>query len=183
MRCDRLTLGLLTLATTVLATACAPAPTDAAANVPAPRPAASVPATVTPTPTPAPAPAAASEPAAIAQTLPRSGTFASGEHATAGGVTLVTTGGQSKLVFDAAFTTANGPDLVVVLHRSATLLQETSPPAYPLNEGDYVVIAPLAATNGTQEYLIPAEVNVDAFQAVAVWCQAFNATFGAAALR
>jgi hypothetical protein len=87
------------------------------------------------------------------------------------------------LVFDEAFSTSDGPDLVVVLHRSANLVAESTPPAYPLNEADYVVIAPLTSTTGTQEYVIPAEIDLSAFESVAIWCQAFNATFGAATLQ
>ena len=90
-------------------------------------------------------------------------------------------GGQT-LRFDERFSTSDGPDLVVILHRSATILEDTTPPAYPLVEGDYVVLAPLAATNGAQEYVIPANVDPEDYQSVAVWCQAFNATFGAAVL-
>ncbi len=116
-------------------------------------------------------------------TTTRQGMFASAEHATTGNVELISQDGQATLVFDETFATSNGPDLVVVLHRSANLIAETTPPAYPLNKEDYVVIAPLTATNGRQEYAVPAEIDLTAFEAVAVWCQQFNATFGAAPLQ
>ncbi len=118
-----------------------------------------------------------------ASSAARQGVFASAEHATTGNVELISQDGQSTLVFDENFATSNGPNLVVVLHRSADPIAETTPPAYPLNEADYVVIAPLTATNGRQEYAVPAEIDPTAFESVAVWCQQFNATFGAAPLQ
>ncbi|WP_272064996.1 DM13 domain-containing protein [Oscillatoria sp. CS-180] len=117
------------------------------------------------------------------EAIARTGLFESAEHETSGAAELISEEGQQTLRFDASFSTSNGPDLVVVLHRSADLIEETTPPAYPLNEADYVVIAPLSSTTGVQEYVIPAEINVEAFEAVAIWCQEFNATFGAAPLQ
>ena len=165
MLTSRLTLGLLTLVATVLATACTPS--TPVSTEPEPTPTASTQAEATPT-TPA---------------TPEPETPDATEHETLGRVDLVSDNGQSKLVFDEAFSTSDGPDLVVVLHRSANVVAESTPPAYPLNEADYVVIAPLSSITGTQEYVIPAEIDLSAFESVAIWCQAFNATFGAATLQ
>ena len=180
--------GMVALATVLLTTACT-----------APKPEATVDSQPETTETTQPAPpeediatevTAPPEPTEAVPTettatsaVSRSGAFASGEHATQGAVTLVSEAGTQTLTFDDAFATSSGPDLVVVLHRSATVLADTTPPAYPLVESDYVVLAPLATTNGTQEYTIPADVNIEEYQSVAIWCQAFNATFGAAALQ
>ncbi|MGF1460759.1 MAG: DM13 domain-containing protein [Leptolyngbyaceae cyanobacterium] len=123
------------------------------------------------------------EPESAVTTVARTGTFASAEHETTGRAELVSTNGQQTLKFDGAFATSDGPDLVVVLHRSANVIGESTPPAYPLNEADYVVIAPLMAISGAQEYVVPAEIDLTEFESVAVWCQAFNATFGAATLQ
>jgi hypothetical protein len=171
---NRLSMSLLTLTTMVMTVACTPAETNATSNTAtqtAPTEAVS-----TPAPEPS-APEVAQAPAS------RTGTLASGEHETVGGVTLATRNGQQVLTFDGSFATDNGPDLVVVLHRSGNVLQGTNPPAYALNEGDYVVIAPLKSATGNQEYVLPANVNAADFQSVAVWCRQFNATFGAAALQ
>lgn len=109
--------------------------------------------------------------------------FASAEHETTGNVELTNQDGQTPLVFDETFATSDGPDLVVVLHRSANLIAESTPPAYPIEADDYVVIAPLTAIDGRQEYIVPAEIDLAEFESVAVWCQQFNATFGAAPLQ
>lgn len=122
---------------------------------------------------------------AMAATLAtvRSGSFASGEHPTQGTVRLVNQDGKAFLELDQGFKTSNlGPDLVVILHRSSDVLGSTQPPAYPLKEGDYILLAPLQKFSGTQRYAIPAAVNLSEYQSAVIWCRKFNATFGAAKL-
>ena len=73
-----------------------------------------------------------------------SGTFVSGEHETKGTARIITENGKRYLELGEDFTTFNmGPDLVVILHRSEDVIGSTVPPAYPLKEGDYVLVAPL----------------------------------------
>ncbi|MCT0219291.1 DM13 domain-containing protein [Synechococcus sp. CS-1329] len=116
--------------------------------------------------------------------LIRSGPFVSGEHPTTGGAQLVKQNNQNRLELNQVFATStSGPDLVVVLHRSADVISTTTPPAYPINEGDYVLLAPLESYEGAQSYPIPANINLDEFQSVAIWCRRFNATFGSATLK
>jgi Electron transfer DM13 len=114
----------------------------------------------------------------------RSGAFVDGEHPTQGLARIVQNGAQQILELDAAFqTSTSGPDLVVVLHRSPDVIGSTVPPAYPIKEGDYVLIAPLKAYSGAQSYVIPATIQSDNFASAAIWCRKFNATFGAARLQ
>lgn len=114
----------------------------------------------------------------------RSGTFVDGEHPTQGNVRIIKQNNQRLLELDKTFTTStSGPDLVVILHRLADVIGSTTPPAYPIKEGDYVLLAPLKSYNGTQSYLIPASLNLDDFKSAAIWCRRFNATFGAATLK
>jgi hypothetical protein len=113
----------------------------------------------------------------------RSGTFVSGEHATQGTVRILTQNGKHSLELDQAFKTSEmGPDLVVILHRSANVIGSTKPPAYSLKKGDYTIIAPLKKFSGAQSYSIPQTIKLDNYQSVAIWCRKFNATFGAAKL-
>ncbi|MFM7425133.1 MAG: DM13 domain-containing protein [Elainella sp.] len=147
-----------------------------------PSPASDRPAIVTPAPS--------SNPSALADAmqpgnrLAKTGTLMSGEHPTQGTVRLVTENNQSWIELGPDFATSElGPDLVVILHRSADVLGSTQPPAYPINEGDYVVIAPLQAFNGAQRYAIPANVNLADYQSAGIWCRRFNAMFGSATLR
>ncbi|ATS19626.1 hypothetical protein BRW62_10985 [Parathermosynechococcus lividus PCC 6715] len=114
----------------------------------------------------------------------KSGNFMSGEHPTSGIAKIFNNSGQLVLELDQSFETSPmGPDLVVVLHRSENVLGSTTPPAFPLREGDYVILAELQSFSGDQRYDIPATVNLDEYRSVAIWCRRFNATFGAAALQ
>ncbi len=178
MMISRLSLSFLTLAATVLAVACTPSQTASTETD-----AATAEAAQTEETAPLSNPVTATTADAQEASSTRIGMFAAAEHETTGGVELITQDGQATLMFDETFATSDGPDLVVVLHRSANLIAESTPPAYPIAEEDYVVIAPLTAINGGQEYVIPAEIDLNEFESVAIWCQQFNATFGAAPLQ
>lgn len=115
----------------------------------------------------------------------RSGTFVDGEHPTSGTVRIVEKDGKKHILeLDSAFkTSTTGPDLVVILHRLPDVIGSTKPPAYPINEDDYVILAPLQKYSGAQSYQIPKNINLKEFQSAAIWCRKFNATFGAAKLQ
>ena len=118
-----------------------------------------------------------------AETIVKSGTLEAGEHDTQGIVQIVTQAGRSFLKLDQSFKTSDqGPDLVVILHRSPNILSSTKPPSYSLKAGDYVVLAPLQKFSGGQQYAIPDSINLANYQSAAIWCRKFNATFGAAKL-
>lgn len=112
----------------------------------------------------------------------KTGSFASAGHPTTGGVQVVNRNGQKYLVFNNNFKTDNGPALYVILHKSNNLIASTKASEYKIKEGDYVTLTRLQKTNGTQEYLIPNNVDLDDYKSVAVWCEKFNVTFGAATL-
>ncbi|MEB3280646.1 MAG: DM13 domain-containing protein [Lyngbya sp.] len=115
--------------------------------------------------------------------LVSSGTFVSGEHETKGTARIINENGKRFLELGNDFSTFNmGPDLVVILHRSEDVIGSTEPPAYPLNEGDYVILAPLKEFSGTQRYEIPDNINLQDYPSAGIWCRRFNATFGAARL-
>jgi Electron transfer DM13 len=119
---------------------------------------------------------------AAAVTL-KSGTFVRGEQATRGGASIVTKNGRSFLQLDSGFkTSSQGPDLVVVLHRSGNVLGTTQAPNYALKGGDYIVLSRLKKYSGAQTYAIPANINLANYRSAAVWCRKFNATFGVARL-
>lgn len=174
-------LGLLAL----LTVGCATSPTNPPSAETAPDAETSAPVVETEPETETSAPASGEEPAEVAQseaTVLRMGTFVDGEHPTQGMVQIVERDGDRILEFGEDFQTDSGPDLFVVLHRSADVIGESTPPAFPINEGDYVLLEPLKNVAGTQQYVIPADINIDDYQSVTIWCRQFNATFGAAAL-
>ncbi|MDJ0736065.1 MAG: DM13 domain-containing protein [Nostocaceae cyanobacterium] len=113
----------------------------------------------------------------VASSISQSGQFRDGEHPTRGMVKIITENGQRYLEFDSNFKTDSGPDLFVILHNSQTV------PTYNIKEKDYLSIARLKKTSGTQRYAIPNNVDLTKFSSVAVWCRKFNATFGYAPLQ
>lgn len=113
----------------------------------------------------------------------KSGQFVDGEHPTSGTVNLVKKEDGYYLEFAGDFRSDSGPDLTVILHRSADVIGETSAPAHAIAEADYAFIGELQTTNGTQTYKIPENIEVSQYQSVAIWCRRFNATFGSAALQ
>lgn len=119
----------------------------------------------------------------VNQDAVKSGTFVSGEHPTSGTARIVSQNGKPILELDQAFKTSEmGPDLVVILHRSENVLGTTKPPAYPIQQSDYVILAPLKEFSGAQSYPIPDTINLTDYKSVGIWCRKFNATFGVAAL-
>lgn len=129
-------------------------------------------------------PASSSSTAQLTEEMPLgSGRFVEGEHPTNGAVRIVKRSNQRILRLDSDFSTStSGPDLFVVLHRSPDVIGSTTPPDFPLREGDYIVLAPLKKYQGAQSYVIPDHINLRGFRSVAIWCRRFNATFGSAAL-
>ncbi len=112
----------------------------------------------------------------VASSVSQTGQFRNGEHPTKGMVKMVTENGQRYLEFDNNFKTDNGPDLFVILHNSPKV------PTYGVKEQDYVSIARLKKTSGTQRYAIPNNIDLAKFASVAIWCRQFNTTFGYAPL-
>ena len=109
------------------------------------------------------------------------GTFVAGEVPTEGTAQIITKNGDRYLELDSSFKTSNqGPDLFVILHRSDDVLGSTEPPAYPLQEQDYVILGALQEFSGAQRYSIPENVNLDDYKSAVIWCRQFNATFGVA---
>ncbi|MGJ3252480.1 MAG: DM13 domain-containing protein [Elainellaceae cyanobacterium] len=124
----------------------------------------------------------ASEPSSeSSQPLP-TGSFVSGEHPTQGAVSIIEENGQRYVEFANDFQTDSGPDLFVILHQSEDVIGSTLPPAHPIEEGDYITLAPLQTVSGSQRYPVPETVNLDDYRSVAIWCRQFNATFGAASI-
>jgi hypothetical protein len=104
------------------------------------------------------------------------GSFQAAEHPTKGNARIIQEGGRNYLEFDQSFRSDSGPDLFVILYRDGTV------PKSGIRESDYVNIAPLKSTSGSQRYLVPERVNLADYKSVAIWCRQFNATFGFAPL-
>ncbi|MGD1854759.1 MAG: DM13 domain-containing protein [Leptolyngbyaceae cyanobacterium] len=110
---------------------------------------------------------------AAAKTLLTSGQFVTVDqsHATTGTARIVEKNGQRILEFDGAFDTARGPAVQVVLYKGDTV-------PVNLDEADYVSIGDLKSFEGSQSYVLPADVDYSEYGSVAIWCAEFNVTFG-----
>ncbi len=112
--------------------------------------------------------------ASIANTIPVaikniSGNFVDGAHVVSGVAKVINADGANTLRFE-NFSTENGPDLFVYLATD--------------NSGkDFVNLGKLKATNGNFNYNIPANVNVEKYNNVLIWCRAFGVLFGSAEMR
>lgn len=102
------------------------------------------------------------------------GVFTSVDKPTSGSAQIVTRSGKRYLELSQDFQTERGPDLFVLLHRAET------PQAYKAQ--DSINLGSLQQVSGRQSYLIPAEVDLSQFHSAAIWCRAFNVTFGYARL-
>ena len=110
----------------------------------------------------------------ITQIRLKSGSFVGVAHSTSGTATIFNKDGQHHLELGRDFSTDSGPDLFVLLHRSP------NPESY--RSEDYVSLGRLQQINGSQQYLIPADINLENYNSVVIWCRRFNVTFGYAPL-
>ena len=70
---------------------------------------------------------------------------------------------------------SNGPDLLVILSTSPLVFDQN---AYSAVE--YLSLGDLKGNKGNQNYEVPADVNLEDYPTVAIWCRRFNYTFNAA---
>ncbi|MGM3305317.1 DM13 domain-containing protein [Anabaena sp. WFMT] len=106
----------------------------------------------------------------------QSESFKTLEHKTQGKVSIVTENGNRYLELGNNFKTDHGPDLLVILYRG------DKPPNYNIKKKDYISIASLKKTRGSQRYALPKNVKLSDFGSVGIWCRRFNVSFGYAGL-
>jgi hypothetical protein len=107
---------------------------------------------------------------------PVSGLFQSRSHPTRGRAVVLTGGGGERVLRLEDFATDNGPDVNVYL--------STAAPGAPAGDfrKDYVDLGDLKGNVGSQNYAIPAEVDLARYRTVVIWCVRFSVAFGTAGL-
>jgi hypothetical protein len=152
-------------------TAAAPVTTLAPPGAPAAAPD-TAPATTAATPV-APETTTAPEPVT---TAPPPASFVSIDHGTSGQVVLLADADGRRYVRFVDLATDNGPDLKVYL--------STNPVDGPEGafDDDIVNLGGLQGNLGSQNYEIPADVDLSRFRSVVIWCDRFDSAFGAAPL-
>lgn len=114
-------------------------------------------------------------PTQVETSVAKSGEWVGADHPTTGAASIITENGKSYLELDEAFTSDNGPDLFVLLHK------QDVPSSY--SDSDFVNLGRLEKVSGTQRYEIPAGTNLEELNSAVIWCRQFNVTFGYATLQ
>jgi hypothetical protein len=115
------------------------------------------------------------EPATLA-----TGEFISHEHGTAGTVRILELPDGSRVLRIENLDTDNGPDLKVWL-TDAPVIDGPSG-WFVFDDGEYVDLGSLKGNKGSQNYAIPADVDLTDLTSVTIWCDRFSVSFGAAEL-
>ncbi|MGW0599451.1 DM13 domain-containing protein [Streptomyces sp. NPDC002776] len=113
------------------------------------------------------------------RTLAR-GELISHEHDTSGSVRLVRLADGSHVVRLENLDTSNGPDLRVWLTDAP--VKEGTAGWRVFDDGRYVSLGKLKGNKGSQNYAVPADVELTQYSSVSIWCDRFDVSFGAAEL-
>ena len=105
-----------------------------------------------------------------------SGSYIDRSHPAEGTAHVLTDGTEQRFLRFEDFATDNGPDLNVYL--------STAPP--DADEGafddEFIDLGDLKGNIGSQNYEIPADVDLSRYRSVVIWCVRFGVAFGAAEL-
>lgn len=106
----------------------------------------------------------------------RQGAFVSRDHGTSGVARVLELADGSRFLRLEELATENGPDLYVYLTATAADGDEGA------FDDDFVSLGRLQGNLGNQNYQLPADVDLDRYRSVVIWCDRFNSAFGAADL-
>lgn len=107
------------------------------------------------------------------------GLLASRAHPTSGRASIYQASGGKRDLRLTDFMTSNGPDVHVVLARSA---DENLAQDFVKGELDSVELGLLKANQGNQNYELPDSADLGKYDAVVIYCVRFHAVFGVAKL-
>ena len=110
-----------------------------------------------------------------------SGTIVSHEHRGSGSVRVIGLADGRRLLRLDDLDTSNGPDLHVWITDAPVLPGRDG--WYVFDDGAHVDLGKLRGNQGSQNYELPASVDLKALTSVTIWCDRFNVSFAAAALR
>ncbi len=109
------------------------------------------------------------------------GSLISHEHETTGEVTILKLPDGTRVLRFEGLQTSDGPDLKVWLSDQPVIDGVDGWGVF--DDGKYASLGDLKGNIGDQNYVIPADVDLDDFSAVSIWCERFAVSFGAAELR
>jgi hypothetical protein len=107
------------------------------------------------------------------------GNFTGILHKTSGKAIILRTADGGHVLRLEDFNTSNGPDVRVYLVRGANA---TNNDFIKGGGANFVDLGALKGNVGNQNHTIPANVNLDDYNSVSIWCRRFAVNFGAAPL-
>jgi Electron transfer DM13 len=113
-----------------------------------------------------------------AKTL-ETGTFHGKVHSTSGRATIYQEQDGKLILRLTNFKTSNGPDVHVILIAAKDADDDAN---FLKSDTQRVELGKLKGNEGDQNYEVPAGTNLSRFQTVSIYCERFNANFGAAPL-
>ncbi len=113
-----------------------------------------------------------------AKTL-ETGTFHGKVHSTSGRATIYQEQDGKLVLRLTSFKTSNGPDVHVILIAAKDADDDAN---FLKSDTERVELGKLKGNEGDQNYEIPSGTDLGKFQTVSIYCERFNANFGAAPL-
>jgi electron transfer DM13 len=113
-----------------------------------------------------------------AKTL-ETGTFHGKVHSTSGRATIYKEEDGKLILRLTNFKTSNGPDVHVILVAAKDADDDAN---FLKSDTQRVELGKLKGNEGDQNYEVPAGTDLSKFQTVSIYCERFNANFGAAPL-
>jgi hypothetical protein len=105
------------------------------------------------------------------------GSFHSVAHETSGIATLFRLSDGSRVLRLTGFATSNGPDVRVYLVAAPDASDDAT-----VKRAGFVELGKLKGNLGDQNYDVPANLDLDKYRAVTIWCRRFGVNFGTAPL-
>ena len=125
----------------------------------------------------APASAPGSAPPSAAPAVLTRGRFVTQEHDTTGTATILRLADGRRILRLERFATSDGPDVHVWLSTA-----KAGADWHSYDDGRYLALGELKATDGNHNYAIPAAAKLDGLRSAVIWCDRFNVAFGSAPL-
>ena len=105
------------------------------------------------------------------------GDFHSGAHETKGKATIYLLPDGKRILRLTGFETSNGPDVNIYLVAASDAKDNET-----VTKSGFVTLGPIKGNKGDQNYELPANIDLNKYQAVTVWCKRFSVNFGTAPL-
>lgn len=135
---------------------------------------------VAPSVAPSPEPSASPSQTPATSAVLATGDFISHEHETTGKALVLQLPTGERVLRLENLNTSNGPDLHVWITDAPV---KTGTAGWRVfDDGRYAALGKLKGNRGSQNYALPASVDLTQLRSVSIWCDRFNVSFGAAAL-